>query len=122
MPVAQPSAPERVATHALTGYSMPDGDEVLTFVAARPHLRLTLEEAPRRVERAFGRNLPLRLKVFHDCEEPASAELVVEIVTGNAGAEGWMEGERNLRRLHEQWLAAVPREITRDILFVTEPE
>lgn len=121
MPVAQPLMPESATPVALPGYEILEREQVLAFLAARPHLESVLEEAPRRVERAFGKKLPLRLRIFRDREESGSAELVVEIVSGKVGADAWKEGDRNLRRLHEQWLVAVPREVTRDLLFVTEP-
>ncbi len=80
-----------------------------------------LEAAPDYVEQKFGTKLPLRLRVFRDREEPSCAELVVEIVTGGIGSEAWDAADTRLRRLHEQWLVTLPRDVTRSILFVTEP-
>src|SRR5688500_11667272 len=119
MSVAQPIKPGSTLLRALAAYEIPEPDSVIAFLTARPFAESALQDAPANVERAFGQSFPLRLKVFRDREEPGSAELVVEIVTGSSG--GWEEDDRKLQRLHELWLSGLPREITRDILFVTEP-
>ena len=120
MSIAQPTKPESALLRTLAGYEIRELDSVVAFLRARPHAESALKDAPANVERAFGLNFPLRLKLFRDREEPGSAELVVEIVTGSSG--GWEEDDRKLQRLHELWLSGLPREVTRDILFVTEPE
>lgn len=84
-----------------------------------PDLLPILRGAPRSIEEAFGRRLPMRLRVFHDWEEPTYAELIVEILFG--GSDSWDAAEACLRNLHERWLKALPREATRFILFVAEP-
>jgi hypothetical protein len=121
MAVGQPVAPKPVDPAVPAGYSILDESEVIAFLDARPRLGPILDEAPIRVERTFGRKLPLRLRVFRDRGEPGSAELVMEIVTGEAGANAWIDADLNLRRLYEEWLAGIPREVSHDILFVTEP-
>ena len=84
---------------ALTGYIVPERDAALAFLGEHPHLLAILDSAPDRVERAFGKKLPLRLRVFRDRDEPSCAELVVEIVTGGSGSEAWAAAEASPRRL-----------------------
>ena|SRR5258708_15631255 len=122
MAVAHPVAPKQTAPAALAAYTMPNEEEIVAFLEARPRLVGIVDEAPNRVERVFGKKLPMRLKVFYDREEPGSAELVVEIVTGKSGTEAWIDADLNLLRLHEDWLVGIPRDVISDILFVTEPE
>ena len=111
MPAAQLAPPD------LAAYKVLDPESVSCFLDSHPALRPILAEAPGRIERAFGRRLDVRLKLFRDHEEPSAAEIVVEIVAGGS----WESAEEALGRLHQHWLAGLPRDITRNILFVTEP-
>jgi hypothetical protein len=111
-----------VATRPELGaYAFWDRGETMRFVERRPALWPVLEEAPRRVASVFGSELPLRLRLFRDRENPESEELVVELITGMADADAWDEAERKLRELYDGWLVKLPRDLTREVLFVVEP-
>jgi hypothetical protein len=112
---------EMIAAKATRGYVVHDAIEVNAFLCEHPELRPILVAAPERVARAFGKRMPLRLRIFRDREEPSCGELIVDILTGASGSDAWSAADANLRQLHEQWLAALPRETVRNILFVAEP-
>jgi|SRR5579872_4560545 len=105
----------------LANYHVHAPAEVRSFLFARAELRSVLEFAPRYVRRVFGAAPPLRLSVFRDRDEPSFAQLLVEIVTGRTGEAAWAEADAALRQLHETWLVSLPRQVTRDVLLVTEP-
>jgi len=119
--VAAPNAASLPGSPEITGFSVGEIDAVERFLCDHPQVRPVLSAAPDHIKRAFGKRLPLRLRIFRDREAPLSAELVVEIITGPGGSDSWDIADRNLHHLHEQWLAGLPRDATRDILFVTEP-
>ena len=117
-------APDPTADLSITflaGYIVPNQGDTLLFLEEHPQLLPILDAAPRRVAQAFGKKLPLRLRLFRDQDDPACVELIVEILTGECGASGWAAGDLKLMRLHTQWLASLPRNITSNVLFVAEP-
>jgi hypothetical protein len=118
--VQAPNAANNAADKVLEGFIVPDRVDVLGLIGRNACLLPILRAAPDHVARAFGTRLPLRLRVFRDREGPECAELLVEILVG-AGTS-WDAADRNLLRLHEQWLATVPRAVSAQIQFLTEPE
>ena len=117
--VQSPDALIGNADWALTGYIVPEPGEFRAFLNLHPKLLPILDAASECIKRAFGNTLPLRIRIFRDRDEPACAEMIVEIITGDK--EPWDSADRKLQRLHEAWLSGLARDITSHILFVTEP-
>ena len=105
----------------LGNYLIAEVNDVMRFLREHPELASLLQVAPNHVERVFGRALPIRLKVFRDGNEPSYSQLLFEIVTGRIGEDAWVVADSALHNLHETWLVSLPRELTRNILFVAEP-
>src|SRR5947209_439532 len=97
---------------ALRPYEMADAGAIETFLAGRPHLRAILLDAPARIVSSFGGSKRLRLEVFRDRDAPDSPELHVVVVTGAQSEAEWDTAETSVRRLHEDWLKALPRSQT----------
>ena len=114
-------APLAVDMDALTDhYAMEDQEAVRLFLVAHPPTVDLLMELPAQVKRIFGREVPIRLAIYTDHEEPQSRDLYIILhadISTNAALD---EAENNLRRLHKEWLVHLPRSTTRNMNFDLE--
>ena len=70
---------------------------------------------------AFRVHQPLRLELYRDRESPDSLELHLVVITGARSEAEWDAAEASVRYLYEDWLKALPRSETRDLLIRAEP-
>ena len=101
-------------------YTSPNREQVRQFLESRPSALTLLQDAPAHVESVFGAGTLLRLEVRSDPEYPQRRELWAFILAGMQTPEKVMEAERNLRRLHDEWLIQLPRALSGSVYFDVE--
>ena len=79
------------------------------------HLRRGVSEGLR----AFGAQPGSWVPALDPKASRAFQQLIAEAI--HTGNHAWDEAERKLQELYEVWLVKLPRDLTREILFVVEP-